>query len=83
MRESDARRGFQDVYHDGYNTDSQRGEHRLVGESSAIDIYYEYAFDRPGSSFLWIGEKHHLNREEVAQLRDYLSHWLEGERLFK
>lgn len=48
----------------------------LVAQSSAISDYPD-AFDRPGSSYLWLGERHHLNREEVAQLVWHLKVWLE------
>lgn len=49
---------------------------RLVQQSSAIGDY-EDAFDKPGSSFLWIGKQHHLDREQVEELRDRLTAWLE------
>lgn len=48
---------------------------RLVGQSSAIGDYPD-SFDRPGSSFLWIDEHHHLNREQVAELVKHLKAWL-------
>lgn len=47
----------------------------LLQESSAISDY-DNAVDHPGSSFLWVGDQHHLNREEVAQLVSYLMRWL-------
>ena len=81
MRKTSGRRGFQDVLHDGYETETSRGEHRLVGQSSAIGDYDD-SWDRPGSSLLWVGEYHHLNREEVAELRDMLTMWLETGKLF-
>ena len=48
---------------------------RLLQESSAIGEY-EDAWDDPGSSFLWISENFHLNREEVKEVSDYLLLWL-------
>ncbi len=48
---------------------------RLAAQSSAIGDY-EDSFERPGSSFLWIGDYHHLNREEVQQLVNHLQSWL-------
>lgn len=47
---------------------------RVVAQSSAIGDY-EDSFDRPGSSFLWVGDDHHLNREEIAELVDALEKW--------
>lgn len=48
---------------------------RLIQESSTIGDYAD-SFDRPGSSYLWIGEYHHLNREQVRQLIVYMQRWL-------
>jgi len=52
----------------------------IARQSSAIGDYPD-AMDRPGSSFLWIGnqdakETHHLNREEVAEFVKHLQTWL-------
>lgn len=47
----------------------------LVHQSSAIGDYDD-AFQRPGTSFLWIGSHHHLNREEVQDLVGHLARWL-------
>jgi len=52
----------------------------LIQESSAIGDY-EDAFDKPGSSFLWVGRYHHLNRMEVAELIERMQHWLDTGRL--
>ena len=49
---------------------------RVASESSAIGDYDD-AIENPGSSFLWIGDYHHLNREQVAQLVGHLQGWLE------
>lgn len=81
MKKDTTARGFQVVAHDGYDTDESRGLRRLVGESSAIGVY-EDSLDRPGSSYLWVGRDHHLNREEVAELVKYLQTWLATGRLF-
>jgi len=32
---------------------------------------------RPGTSFLWLGEHHHLRRDEVRQLLAHLQAWLD------
>lgn len=53
---------------------------RLVQESSAIGDYDD-AMDKPGSSFLWIGADHHLNREAVARLVKAMQRWLDTGRL--
>jgi len=47
----------------------------LVQQSSAVGDYDD-AFDRPGSSYLWVGENTALDREQVAELRDHLNNWL-------
>lgn len=65
-------RGFHVVNHPVYLPPDE--EARLVQESSAIGEYDD-SFEKPGSSFLWIGDKHHLNREEVAELVVYLTRW--------
>lgn len=78
MTEIISDRGFQFVLHDMHNDDAQT---RLVSQSSAVGNYDD-ASDRPGSSFIWIGKHHHLSREEVAKLRDYLTRWLETGELF-
>jgi hypothetical protein len=78
MHTTQGSRGFRFIHHQEYTTDK---ETRLVWESSAIDFDTPDGLDNPGSSYLWIGKDHHLNREEVAQLRDALTHWLEHKRL--
>jgi hypothetical protein len=55
-------------------------EERLIQESSAIGDY-ENSFDVPGSSYLWIGADHHLDREEVAGLIRHMQRWLDTGRL--
>jgi hypothetical protein len=71
-------RGFVVVTHAKYPPDGT--ETRLAQESSVVGDYDD-AFDRPGSSALWIGDNHHLNREEVAELILRLNHWLSKGRL--
>lgn len=48
---------------------------RLLGQSSAIGDY-ENSMDQPGSSFLWFGNQHHLNREQVSEVVEHLQAWL-------
>jgi len=78
MKAEKTERGFVVVTHAKYPPDGT--ETRLAQESSIVGDY-DYAFDRPGSSALWIGENHHLNREEVAELILRLNHWLSKGRL--
>ena len=63
-------RGFRIVTHEKYAGKLDE-ETRLVQESSAIGDY-EHSWDKPGSSFLWVGEDHHLNKEQVGELIDKL-----------
>ena len=65
-------RGFLYLVHPAYVDGELK---RLVAHSSAIGDY-EDSWERPGTSYLWIGEDHHLDREEVAQLIEHLQHWL-------
>lgn len=67
-------RGFEVIIHDSSN-ELSKGI-RLVQQSSAVGPY-EDSLDKPGSSYLWIGRDHHLNREEVSELVDHLKSWLE------
>ena len=69
--------GFEVLLHEVYPTSATLDDThtRLVQQSSVIRDYDD-AFDRPGSSCLWIGEDHHLDREEVAQLVAHLQAWL-------
>jgi|GEM_PF-3411062 len=84
MKTTDGRRGFRDITHQTYPADelvAQFGSSaRIAGESSAIGDYPD-SMDKPGSSYIWIGEAHHLDREEVAQLIRALSIWLNTGRL--
>lgn len=73
MKVVKSERGFQFLMHPAYLP--PHGEARLASVSSAIGDY-EDAFDRPGSSYLWIGDDIHLNREEVAELVVYLQSWI-------
>lgn len=73
MRIEVSDRGFEVLVHEGY---APAEPARLAGQSSGIGEY-EDAFRRPGSSFLWIGSNHHLNREQVKELTEHLTRWLE------
>jgi hypothetical protein len=78
MRLEKSERGFMFLLHEQYRTPHE--DDRLASESSAIGDYPD-SFDRPGSSFLWIGDNHHLNREEVAEFVSHLQRWLNTGRL--
>lgn len=77
MKAEKTDRGFVVVTHEKYQNSEMT---RLIQESSAIGDYEE-SFDLPGSSYLWIGQDHHLNRDEVAELITRMQHWLETGRL--
>lgn len=64
-------RGFQGLEHD-----ARHGWLLCVSGAIAWQKYAD-AFDRPGSSFLWVGDRHHLDRDEVRELVGYLQRWLE------
>lgn len=67
-------RGFRILEHpDHLDAECQA---RLVQESSTTGGH-EDATERPGASFLWIGDRHHLTREEVGTLASVLQHWLQ------
>lgn len=70
-------RGFTVVDYPSYPENEMK---RLVQASSAIGDY-EDSFEIPGSSYLWIGCDHHLDREEVKELIDVMQHWLDHKRL--
>jgi hypothetical protein len=78
MKSKKNARGFVNVLHPVYPPDGT--SHHLVGESSIVGNYDD-ALDNPGSSALWIGNHHHLNREEVQELVERLQHWLKTGRL--
>lgn len=66
-------RGFCVLTHRGYPV--SRGENlRLAQESSAIDFSVG---NPPGGSFLWIGQDHHLSRQQVAEFIKHLQRWLD------
>jgi hypothetical protein len=48
---------------------------RLLAQSSAVGDY-EDAFHRPGTSALWVGDFHHLNRGQVAEMVVHMQQWL-------
>ena len=77
MKSHETPRGFRVLTHPSY---IGKVDTRLVQESSAIGDYKD-SMAQPGSSFLWVGDAHHLNREEVAELVKRMQHWLKRGRL--
>ena len=75
MKSRKTQRGFVVVEHPSYANDPDP-DARLIQESSATDLKR-----RPGGTFLWIGEHHHLNRREVWELIRRMVRWLITGRL--
>lgn len=76
-------RGFGTIMRVDYNNEMYGPNatfSRLISRSSAVGDY-EDSMERPGSSFLWVGEHHHLNREEVKDLINYMQEWLDTGRI--
>jgi len=72
-------RGFTVIEHEKYQ--NIPGEFtRLIQESSAIGDYGDSG-DNPGSSFLWVGQDHHLNREDITELIQMMQYWLREKKL--
>ena len=83
MQVKSTNRGFRIIKHPSRtqrNVVNEPEMTRLIQESSAIGDY-KNSLSEPGSSYLWIGDDHHLNREEVAELIDNMQHWLDDGRL--
>ena len=73
MRTIKTDRGFKIIEHPTYPGNDPD---RLVQESAAVGGYDDSA-DRPGSSFLYVGAEHHLDRGQIALLITALQHWLD------
>ena len=71
-------RGFYGLNAPEYPDDKK--ESRVLQESSAIGDCDD-SIDRPGSSYLWIGENHHLDREDVKATVGWMLYWLIHKRL--
>jgi hypothetical protein len=52
----------------------------ILQESSKIGDYQD-SMEKPGSSYLWINEDFHLNREEVLELVEIMLQWLKNGKL--
>ena len=67
-------RGFEQLVHP--ECVSPQDVSSIAAMSFAVGDY-ENSHSDPGSSYLWIGKDHHLNREEVAELIAHLQRWLD------
>ena len=77
MKASTTSRGFVVIEEENY----QDGEMtRLIQESSTVGDYDDSP-EKPGSSYLWVGQDHHLDREQVTELISRMQHWLLTGRL--
>ena len=72
-------RGFRVTLEEKYQ--NEPGEFTLLMQESSAIGDYDDAMDRPGSSALWIGQDHHLSREQVADMVRRLQAWLADGRL--
>lgn len=72
MKLRHTQRGFEIIEFEKYPNEQLS---RLVHQASIIGDY-EDAWDKPGSSCLWIGEYHLLSREQIAELIQHLQAWL-------
>ncbi len=72
-------RNFEELWHESYPPPASSSTERrvvLAAASSAVGTY-EDSMDRPGSSYLWIGLHHHLDRGEVQAFVRYLQRWVD------
>lgn len=77
MNLTTTQRGFQILEHPTYPPESGTAmSQRLLQQSSAVGDYAD-SWDKPGSSYLYVGESHHLDRDEVRRLVAHLQAWLE------
>jgi hypothetical protein len=79
MKTAKTNRGFRLIVEEKYQNEPDEFT-RLIQESSAVGSYDD-SFDNPGSSYLWIGNDHHLNREQAVELIEHLQYWIENKRL--
>ena len=90
--ETQGDRGFRTVKHPVYEgaigamqkADEHELRHdvldeRILTESSAVGDYDD-AFEKAASSFLWIGFKWHLDRDEVQDLINIMQTWIKTGR---
>ena len=66
-----SKRGFEFIEALPY-VQRERGPMRVLQQSSAIGDDE----NGPGSSFLWFGEDHHFDREQVMELAQRMLAWL-------
>lgn len=78
MHTEQSDRGFLHLIHPAYLPPHDL--QRIISESSVVGDYDD-SWDRPGSSALWVGEHHHLTREQVRELVAHMQTWLDTGRL--
>ena len=71
-------RGFKALFHEQYPPKDEAGA--ILQESSAVGDY-EDSWDKPGSSYLWVGCNFHLNREQAKDLARHIMTWVKTGRL--
>ena len=49
---------------------------RLVQESS-VRADHKTQFNAPSAAYLWLGDNHHLDRDEVVNLISHLKRWVD------
>ncbi len=81
MKTETTNRGFDLLSHPVYPPSNPRNASDRLVQASSVVGEYDDALERPGSSALWIGDNHHLCREEVAELVGHLTRWLDTGRL--
>lgn len=74
MKLTTTERGFERIEHPIHK--AHRVDSRLIQQSSAVG-HYPDSLLRPGTSFVWVGDKHHLNREQALELAYRLIAWAE------
>ncbi len=81
MKIENTDQGFDLVTHSVHPPENPRNASDRLVQASPIVGEYDDALERPGSAALWIGDNHHLYREEVAELVGYLTRWVDTARL--
>lgn len=79
MKIGQTKRGFAIVTHPVYHGTDEKDD-RLIQESSDVGLYDD-SLDLPGSSYLWVGSAHHLDRAEVCELITLLQGWVDNKQL--
>ena len=78
-------RGFEIAeFSDGYGDEGEESTDRCSIQQSSVIGDYPEAFNKPGSSYLWLGPdwsrqatRMHLRREQVKELVQRMQAWLD------